>query len=914
MTMHVPVRLKRLDTPAAADAVLVAGADVRALAAVARVVDPAGVYRVRDGYVIVLKAPATAALPGIRLRRAGGDFYLPADAAVLPALLPDEIAGLTRNHGIVALPGGPFLAFDPHAPLPPHAWLATKVRRDEWHPFPARPVRPERLTTIERPSPPAAAEDILIDGQPENARPLPGAGSGNGAGTVPEDARPAAGSGIGKVTAKAAFGMGRFLNWLGRMLKSPRLAQMGGGLVRKAVERVPRLTEKIFGDQEAALREVLRQLQSGDVEAGLRRAPIAVPDPEVPARVDHGDRLADRDPRFSLRDLLGGGTTTIWLRGGDVWAALADEYRRLAAEAVRRGDYRRAAYLHGFLLRDFRTAANVLMSGGHFHEAALLYRDKLKDHAAAAAAFEKAGDIDEAVRLLDGLGMFEPAGDLLLRAGDGERAHDRFHRAADRLARDGRWLAAGDLVRRKAGDRIRAVHFYQSGWDGPGAESVTCAERLVDEYFLAEDWAAADALFDRAEDYLAPPFTAEAGRLFNYALTVGQDFLPPDRREALADRTRLAFARHLKTAALRGRAGPVAADLFGRDAPWPGPVVRDAAYAARQGERRRPATSLPLDAPPVKLADGTTVGVVAAHESRDLIVATTRAVVCWRAADGRVVPLYQGAGREVLGLSADPAGRMVFVLFGEGPRVYLTSYVAHGANSFSSVAQHEVTAQWDLRELYHLHPAAHPRDGDVRVTLYAGDKRMMFAGPLLRPRATGEGRDVYLRVVGEPDVWGWDVGSLRWFGDAGTVTKWRADWEPAIPEGSPLTVRAVDWMTPSPRVLQIVGVDRPGVVHWSKFDAHRTDGPTDSKQTASLAHPAGFLAACLERPDHVVAATATNELHWLRAGGKGLEPRTAPRTLPVPARIVALAARRPGEGVAAVLEDGSAVVVHRPAG
>ena len=46
---------------------------------------------------------------------------------------------------------------------------------------------------------------------------------------------------------------------------------------------------------------------------------------------------------------------------------------------VGNGDFRRAAYLHGYLLRDYWAAANVLMSGGHFRDAALLYRDKVKD-------------------------------------------------------------------------------------------------------------------------------------------------------------------------------------------------------------------------------------------------------------------------------------------------------------------------------------------------------------------------------------------------------------------------------------------------------------------------------------------------------------------------------------------------------
>ena len=79
-----------------------------------------------------------------------------------------------------------------------------------------------------------------------------------------------------------------------------------------------------------------------------------------------------------------------WLGGADIWAELAREYRRLAQEAAARGDHRRAAYIHGVLLRDLRSAANALMAGGLFRDAALIFRDKLNDDLSAARAFEQA--------------------------------------------------------------------------------------------------------------------------------------------------------------------------------------------------------------------------------------------------------------------------------------------------------------------------------------------------------------------------------------------------------------------------------------------------------------------------------------------------------------------------------------------
>ena len=181
-----------------------------------------------------------------------------------------------------------------------------------------------------------------------------------------------------------------------------------------------------------------------------------------------------------------------------MWAELAREYRRLADEAAARGDYRRAAYLHGVLLRDLRAAANALMAGGLFRDAALIFRDKLHDDRSAAAAFEKAGDYDEALRLLEKLEEYERAGDLLRRLSDDARAVEFFTRAADKLARNRRWLAAGDLVGARRPATGGWPWYYRQGWETGTAETVACTERLLDEHLVAEEWPEADKLFDEA--------------------------------------------------------------------------------------------------------------------------------------------------------------------------------------------------------------------------------------------------------------------------------------------------------------------------------------------------------------------------------------------------------------------------------
>src|SRR5262245_52039648 len=125
MTVESPLRLARRDAPLTAEAFLLLTQDAAALAnACVRLGSVPAVHLVQGGFLLIPR-PGAPALPGaIRLRRLAGDLYVPADADLHPALLADEMVGLTQSQGLVALPGGAFLAFDPSHPWPVDRWLA----------------------------------------------------------------------------------------------------------------------------------------------------------------------------------------------------------------------------------------------------------------------------------------------------------------------------------------------------------------------------------------------------------------------------------------------------------------------------------------------------------------------------------------------------------------------------------------------------------------------------------------------------------------------------------------------------------------------------------------------------------------------------------------------------------------------
>lgn len=915
--MKIPFRLARLESLAGpADAGLLLADDAAALAKACVAMRPfPTVFRVAGGFLLL----ANVLPPGtLRLRRLGGDLFVPIDAQLLPRLLPDEIVGLTKTRGLIVLTNGA-LAFDPTQPLLPEDWLKPpRIRRESWTALPEPPTLADRLTAIERPSPPGDALEILTAGEPHDANPLTGHGQ---PGSVPEDARPSAGSKLGQVGAGMLLGAAQFAAWMGKQLNAPGLGTLAGKLARKAVEKVPRITEKILGDQEAALREVLRQLQSGDIEKALKRAPIAVGDPSSEAAVDTSANLTPRDPRFSLRDLLGGERGAAWLGGGDVWTDLAREYRRLAEEAARRGDVRRAAYLYGVLLRDVRAAANTLMTGGYFRDAAILYRDKLADPFSAAKAFERAGEYDEAVRLYERREDYEDAAELLRRIGEEDRAIEYFERAADRLRDRGQWLEAGDLVRKKLGRRAAATALYRAGWNRRGTNHLACGERLVDELLVAESWDEFDELLDEARRHYSANQSADASRFFNYALHVGPDFLPADRMASARDRILLHFAGYLRDdpSTIRG-AGEMARELFAPKGGWTGPQVRDSEYAARSLAKRsnpsRSVISLPLPT-----GEGSVSAVAVARVSRDLVIATGDRVSIWRPATGNTVRVASFPNARALGLATNDDATTIHILYADASGVYLKCYCANQTASVlglpNYLAEGQIRVADDGGEVtdWYLQPASFVQDGEPAVALVGPDSRMTLYSTYLRAKTMEDktsnlmGPKKYLLANLGPTVsWEWDENFMRHVVGAQT-RRWVTNWVPAVPDQSPLRQPVVDWVAPSVGALQIVGLDSGGDLRWNQFHDPDPDRAVDSAHFALK--NLTFAAACLRGPGKIAAVSTNGVIHWLAIeGGNRIVTEFCSTPFANPSRPVFLAMGRTRDEVLAVTADGTVTRVR----
>src|SRR5437763_8925518 len=131
--MRVPFRLRKTSRAAPATGLLLLSEDVADLLALCARLGPGRdgpggdasgvgalppVYPVPGGFLVQPRGAVPPALPGVvRLRGLVPNLYLPVDSALVPGLLEDEAAGLVRGRGLVFLPGGQVLGFDPARPL-----------------------------------------------------------------------------------------------------------------------------------------------------------------------------------------------------------------------------------------------------------------------------------------------------------------------------------------------------------------------------------------------------------------------------------------------------------------------------------------------------------------------------------------------------------------------------------------------------------------------------------------------------------------------------------------------------------------------------------------------------------------------------------------------------------------------------
>lgn len=871
--LEIDYRLERLATAGPADGLLVEtdrAVDVlRVVGALDRAGVGAVVHAVSTGFLVLgdHPLPPRAPEPGIlRVRRLGGRLYVPAQGSLSPSLLQYEMEGLTRDRGLVFLPDGRVLAFDPSGPLSAAELCEPPIApREAWAPLPEAPARAARIVEVMRETPSNRPDDWLETG-------------GEGIGTQ-ENRAPGSGA-PGEAMGRTRMGAGRGMLWLGQALNMPGLARLGARWMGAAMDATPRLAEGVLGRQETALRDLLRQFREGKIEDALRRALPLGQGTERGATVSNGADLPSNDLSYSLRSLMSssGGTASYWFGGFDVQKELMREYEKAAEAATRRGDYRRAAYIHAKLLGDFKTAAAVLLRGGLAHDAAILLLERVKDPLEAALAFEAAGEFDRALHLYLEHDQYRRAGDLLQRLGETEAALEQYLRSAEQLSAspEGAHLA-GEILRVKAGRPDLARPYYELGWSRrSGYSALACASELARINAAMGEAKQLLTLAAEVDAHFAavPGQYQAAAKFFNELAALGEQPAMAAARDELRDRALICLSRRLtERGAPDPKATPMVGILFGPRA-WTPDLLSDAEYAA-SGGRGREAPAKPAKRSPSlprKVGQGLVTAVAFAAEREELFLGFQSGEVL------RVDPFTSEVNRLALyptpvsGLAVDHAAENLAVLWkSPSRRAVLAGYSRRPDGTFQMAEGRSERRAEHIRLASWISDTKEPIVGlwqDGRVSLLRGPGLIPVgrvqmddaeteteAWPMLVPVP---GHEVPMVVLVESSG-RWTFGTI----DGGVIGTRGVGWSPTVPKVTALSQPQAAVMAAGRSRVEIAGVGEGGSLFRTVLEFTEQEQAPVVVTTNLSASDLGYRAATLVRSGRVTGVTPQS-VHWLR--------------------------------------------------
>ncbi len=842
MTLTLPVTLRRAEAAECA-AWYVPGDAAAVLAALAEIAgEPAPrVYRVRGGWLLRPDVPTNRQVAGaLRLRQAGPGLFVPIDAALEPNLLGDEARGLRG----VMLPGA-LLALDLSSPIKLSLLLAPPaVRRRQWQPLPQPRQRANEITELVLDRPQDDAEELLKQGNEQIT------------GQEPQPDETGAGR---QAKGRAEFTAGRALSGLGKALGWKGLENAGGKLIGKGLNHSPKLTQGLLGKQEAALRDLLRRFREGRTDEALRRALPLSGETGRGSQPAGNANLPFNNIAYSLGNVLAGSGSAAanWFTERDVYAALVDEYRKAAESARHEGDFRRAAFIYGKLLGDWRLAATMLTQGGLHHDAAVLHLQKLNDKVAAARSYELAGEIDEAVRLYRGSGRHVDAGDLLRRVGEEEAALGEYRSAANDLGERGRYHAAGELLLGKGLRALEALAHFERGWKArPHADAVPCAVHMA---VVHADHAQPQALIeltDEADRYFAPAGRErEAASYYNMLAGLSRRQALGELQGRLRDRALQGLAHKL-----RQRTGKE--HLFESKA-WSDALISDAQYALKHTPK--PA----LEGPRTSGVVSTVTVSLGEVSAACLAPGTGELFVGYR--DGRVLSFsalrgvqpVRDEGAPVVGLACDAGARQVVVLQQDDSGRALSTFQRGGDGRYGRGSAHLLlpgySALLGSGVLERGLSMALVSEGSLSVVQGQGmltlrEHRGDDTSPLYHTAAfisKPDGRTDLLLVA---------YRTLHLWSEGGAMHEEPMHWEAeGLVAGATCSV-----LRTAARALEIAGRTHHGSLYWSGIEV----APGEVRCESRLVSARGdFLCASLTGQGQVAGVTA-GHVAWFRKEGE----------------------------------------------
>jgi tetratricopeptide (TPR) repeat protein len=180
-----------------------------------------------------------------------------------------------------------------------------------------------------------------------------------------------------------------------------------------------------------------------------------------------------------FRNSSGGGGGSGGSIESNLFFKLMEQYRKTAEELIKKGEFKKAAFVYLKLLKNHTLAAQTLEKGFLFAEAAAIYLKFLNNKAKAAECYEKANMIGKAIELYKELENWEKVGDLYKQLNMLEEARKFYDMVIENYVKAAQYVKASLVYRYKIGDSTLSQDLLKRGWL-EGKDAYNC----LNNYFV----------------------------------------------------------------------------------------------------------------------------------------------------------------------------------------------------------------------------------------------------------------------------------------------------------------------------------------------------------------------------------------------------------------------------------------------
>lgn len=163
-----------------------------------------------------------------------------------------------------------------------------------------------------------------------------------------------------------------------------------------------------------------------------------------------------------MRGIGGSRSTRVLI--GDGFNELNNQYRKTAEDLIKKGDYKKAAFIYLKLLKYPHLAAETLEQGKLYAEAASVYLQHSLNKKKAAECYEKANMLTKAIELNKDIQEYEIVGDLYRKMARDNDADKYYRIVIDEHIKSHKYVKASLVYRKKMQDNISAQSLLLDGW------------------------------------------------------------------------------------------------------------------------------------------------------------------------------------------------------------------------------------------------------------------------------------------------------------------------------------------------------------------------------------------------------------------------------------------------------------------